>query len=144
MPPQTEKAMLMMGKFYEMLCKIPVIGYPIARLYNRNIGRMIFYTPGSGAKRQDSLEGIRKYLLKTGKDMNFPFEMIPESDTPDSFEFFVGYCPYGYKHPDQAKPCDAAMEMDRILFKLQGGELTIKETTVEGAPKCRILMKWKG
>ncbi len=141
---QTEKAMLMMGKFYEALCKIPLIGYPVARVYNRNIGRMIFYTPGSGAKRQDSIEGIKKYLIKTGKDMNFPFEMIPERDTSDSFEFFVGYCPYGYKRSDQAKPCDAAMEMDRVLFRLQGGKLVIKETTVEGSPKCRILIKWTG
>ncbi len=143
MPKQVDRAMLMMGKFYELLCKIPVIGYPFARLYNRNIGRMIFYAPGSGAKQQKSIDGIKKYLLKTKEDMGFPFELIPECDTPDSFEFFVGYCPYGYKHPDQSKPCDAAMEMDRVLFRHQGADLTIKESTVNGAPKCRILLKMR-
>jgi len=144
MPPQTEKMMLRLGKFYEGLCKIPMIGETLARSFARSMARFAFYTPGSGVKRQDSILGVKKYLLETGKKMNFPFEIIPESVRPDSFEFFVGYCPYGFKHPDQEKPCDAAMDMDRKLFKLIGSELVIKESVVKGAPKCRILMKWGG
>ena len=142
MPSQTEKAMLALGRLYEGLCKIPLIGVPLARSWTRNMGRLVFYTPGSGAKRQDSLTGVKNYLLETGKQMNFPFEIIEESVGTDSFEFYVGACPYGFNRPDQEKPCDAAMEMDRILFKLVGVDLVIKETAVQGAPKCRILMKW--
>jgi hypothetical protein len=62
----------------------------------------------------------------------------------DSFEFYVNGCPYGYKRPDQAKACDAAMEMDRKLFNLLGAELIVLESAPEGAQKCRMLMKWRG
>jgi len=144
MPPQTEKMMLGLGKLYERLCKSPGIGEPLARSLNRALARFVFYTPGSGAKRKDSIMGVKEYLLQTGKQMNFPFEIIPESVGPDSFEFFVGSCPYGFKHPDQERACDAAMEMDRVLFKLIGADLIIKETAPKGAPKCRMLMKWRG
>jgi len=144
MPPQTEKMMLGLGKLYERLCKNPGIGEPLARSLNRGLARFIFYTPGSGAKRQDSIMGVKEYLLKTGNQMNFPFEIIPESVGPDSFEFFVDACPYGFKHPDQEKACDAAMEMDRVLFKLIGADLIIQETAPKGAPKCRMKMKWRG
>lgn len=143
MPPQTEKMMLMLGRTYERLCKIPLLGEPLARSWNRNMARLIFCTPGSGAKRQNSILGVKAYLLETGKQMSFPFEIIPESETHDSFEFYVNGCPYGFKHPDQEKACDAAMEMDRILFKLLGADLIIKETAVRGAAKCRMLMKWR-
>jgi len=42
------------------------------------------------------------------------------------------------------KACDAAMEMDRKLFSLLGADLTILETVIDGAPKCKMLMKMKG
>jgi hypothetical protein len=142
--PDTEKAMLMLGGLYERLCKIPLAGVPMVRAWNRIMARLIFHAPGSGANRKDSIVGVKDYLLWSGEEMNFPFEIIEETVGPDSFEFFVGYCPYGYKHPHQDKPCDAAMEMDRTLFKLLGAELIIKETVVAGAPKCRMLMQWRG
>ncbi len=143
-PPNPEKYMAMMGKLYESMCKIPVIGAPMARVMNRNMARFLFYTPGTGADRQDSLEGVKEYLLETGRQMNFPFEIIKESEKPDSFEFYVHGCPYGFKRPDQAAACDAAMEMDRVLFGLVGGDLIVQESAPEGANSCRILMKWKG
>ena len=144
MAPNTEKIMPKLGKLYEGLCKIPMIGEPLARSMNRNMGRMIFRMPGSGSKRQGSITELKEYLLQTGREMNFPFEIIEETVGPDSFEFYVGGCPYGYKRPDQAKACDAAMEMDRTLFDLLGGELIVLEAAPEGVQKCRILMKWKG
>ncbi|MBT3388559.1 MAG: hypothetical protein HN737_02665 [Desulfobacterales bacterium] len=143
MPPNTDKMMLSLGKFYELLCKIPLIGYPFARFYNRMMGRILFYMPGSDAKRADSIDGIRQYLLKTKEDMGFPFVMIPESDTEDSLDFFVDGCPYGYTRSDQEKACDAAMQMDHILFKLQGGDLTILEKVMDGPDKCRMHIKMR-
>jgi len=143
MPSANEKMMLNMGKFYEKICRLPGIGEPMARSFARSMGRLIFYTPGSGANRQDSIEGVKKYLLETGRKMSFPFEIVPGSESPDRFEFYVNYCPYGFKGPDQEKPCDAAMNMDKVLFLLLGAELTILESVVRGAPRCRMLMKWK-
>jgi len=142
--PNPEKFMAMMGRHWERICKIPVIGVPLARAWNRNMARFLFYTPGTGVDRQDSLEGVKEYLLETGRQMNFPFEIIEGSETPDSFEFYVHGCPYGFKRPDQAAACDAAMEMDRVLFRCVGGDLIIQESAVEGAESCRILMKWRG
>ena len=144
MPTRNEKMMLSMGKFYDRLCRIPGIGEPLASSLAKNMGRMIYYTPGSGASRQTSIEGVKEYLLETGRKMQFPFEIIPEGEKPDRFEFYVNYCPYGFKGPEDLKPCDAAMNMDKTLFPLLGAELTILESVVRGAPRCRMLMKWKG
>ena len=143
--PNVEKPMLMFGKLYELYCKIPLVGVPMTRAWNRFLGAMVFRTkPEPGGKKRDDIAGVKDYLLWSGEEMNFPFEIIEETVGPDSFEFYVGYCPYGFKQPHQAKACDAAMEMDRVLFKRLGADLIIKETVVEGAPKCRMLMKWTG
>lgn len=144
MPRNTKRIMGGLGKFYERLCKVPWVGEPMARSLCRNMGRMVFYLSGSGARRMGSITELKAYLLKTGREMDFPFEVIEESLGPGSFEFYVNGCPYGYKRPDQAKACDAAMEMDRILFRLLGGELTVLEAAPQGVEKCRILLKYKG
>ena len=85
MPTRNEKMMLSMGKFYDRVCRIPGIGEPMARSLAKNMGRMIFYTPGSGANRQKSIEGVKRYLLETGRKMQFPFEIVPGSETSDRF-----------------------------------------------------------
>ena len=111
---------------------------------SRGMGSLIFRAPEPGGKPKDSIEGVKDYLLWSGEEMNFPFEVIEETVGPDSFEFYVNGCPYGYKRPDQAIACDAVMEMDRKLFSLLGSELTILESAPEGAQKCRMLLKWTG
>jgi hypothetical protein len=145
MPRNPEKMMSTLGKLYEGLCKVPAVGVPTARAWNRLMGRLIFRAPepGPGGKARDSLMGVKDYLLRSGEEMHFPFEIIEETVGPDSFEFYVNGCPYGYKRPDQAIACDAAMEMDRTLFSLLGAELIILESAPEGVQKCRILLKWK-
>ncbi len=144
MPKNVEKPMLMFGKLYEKVCKIPGVGVPMTKAWNTGLAKLVYRAPEPGGKPKDNIEGVKDYLLWSGEEMNFPFEIIEETVGPDSFEFYVGYCPYGFKHPHQDKACDAAMEMDRVLFKLLGADLIIKETVVEGAPKCRMLMKWVG
>jgi len=139
-----EKPMLMFGRLYEWLCRIPLAGVPMVKAWNRGMGSLIFRAPEPGGRPKDSIMGVKDYLLWSGKEMNFHFEIIEESVGPDSFEFYVNGCPYGYKRPDQAKACDAAMEMDRKLFGLLGAELTVLDSAPEGAHKCRILLKWRG
>ena len=138
MPPNMDKMMLSAGRAYEGLCRIPLIGPPLARVLNRNLGRLIYYMPGTGAGPVDTCAGVKAFLAKSSEDMGFPFEFIPESEGPDSLDFYVAGCPYGFKHPGQEMACDAAMEMDRQMFKLMGWQLTIKEAAVHGAPKCLI------
>ena len=142
--PDMTKVMPKLGGLYETMCKIPLVGVPMTRAYNRLMGRLIFRTPDVGGKRKNSISEVKDYLLWTGEEMGFPFEILEDTVGPDSFEFTVAYCPYGFKAPHQTIPCDAAMEMDRVLFKLLGADLIIKETACEGAPKCRMLMKWSG
>ena len=145
MPPKNpEKMMAKLGTFYEWLCKVPGIGVPLTKAMSRGMGSLIFRAPEPGGKAKDSIAGVKDYLLWSGEEMNFPFEVIEETVGPDSFEFYVNGCPYGYTRPDQAIPCDAVMEMDRTLFKLLGSELTILESAPEGAKKCRMLLKWTG
>ena len=48
-------------------------------------------------------------------------------------------CPIGYSRPDQAPLCRAVMEIDRMTVERMGGEMTIEETVLEGAPKCRFV-----
>ncbi|MCU0822838.1 MAG: hypothetical protein MUC95_10285, partial [Spirochaetes bacterium] len=129
------------GKFYSLLNKIPA-GDKIVRAYVRWLGRFIYYMPGSGANKQTSIDGVRQNLLDMSEKMCFNIDIIKESITPDSFEFYVNECPYGYKKEYQFGVCDAAMDMDREMFRHIGGELIVKEYITKGAPKCRILMKW--
>ncbi len=143
--PDMQKTMSMLGRLYEKICKIPGIGVPLAKAWNRGMGKLLFRAPPEpGGKRRDDITGVKDYLLWSGEEMNFPFEILEDTVGPDSFEFTVGCCPYGFKAPHQAAACDAAMEMDRTLFKLLGADLIIKETAVDGAPKCKLLMKWSG
>jgi hypothetical protein len=144
MPPNTantKKMMAKLGQLYERLCSLPFVGEPLARSMSRNLGRMIFYLSGSKTRRMSSIKELKEYLLNTGKEMDFPFEVIEESMGAESFEFTVNGCPYGYNRPNQARACDAAMEMDRVLFHLLGGELTVLDTAPQGVKKCRILLK---
>ena len=146
MPPKNpEKMMAKLGTLYYGLCKVPWVGVPLTKAMNRATGRLIFRAPEPGGKPKDSLEGVKDYLLWSGEEMNFPFEIIEETVGPDSFEFYVNGCPYGYTQPEHATACDAVMEMDRVLFKLLGSELIILEAApTDGVKKCRMLLKWTG
>lgn len=130
-----------MGKFYSLLHKLPG-GDKIVRAYVKGLGRFIYYMPGSGASKQSSIDGVRQNLLDMADMMCFDLEVIDESITPDSFEFYVNECPYGYCREDQYEVCDAAMDMDREMFRHIGAELIVQDYITKGAPKCRILMKW--
>ncbi len=139
-----EIMMRFFGKFYELLYKIPVIGEKIVRSYNRGLGKFIFLTPGSGANRQESIEGVKQNLIDMSKMMKLPIHMSDNDVGSDCFEFFVDPCPYGYHREDQQGVCDAAMDMDRAMFEKIGAELIIKETIPCGAKKCKVWMKWIG
>jgi len=131
-----EKFMLALGRFYERLYRLPA-GEKLVRGWCRNLGRMAFYSP-SGMKRSETLAGVRDTLINSCRRMGFKVELSYEQ--PDHFEFFVLECPYGFKHPDHQGVCDAAMDMDRVMFRLCGGDLRVQETIPGGAPKCRVTM----
>ena len=144
MPIEPLKFMSRMGRFYERLYPLPALGEPMVRGINRGIARMNFYGPLLGLKRHDSVDGFKKQFLRLIEMMQLPIEIIAESEGPNGFEFYVHSCPYGYHRPDQQGVCDAAMDMDRVLFKLMGADLTILEAAVQGAPRCRVAFSMAG
>jgi len=144
MPINPVKFMPRMGKLYERLYPLPAVGDPLVRGINRGIARMNFHNPILGLKRHDSVEGFKKQFLELVEMMQLPIEIIPDSEGPEGFEIYVNGCPYGYHRADQQGVCDAAMDMDRILFKLMGADLTIRESAVQGAPRCRVAFRMAG
>jgi hypothetical protein len=141
LPFDPARFMSRMGRSYETLYRLPGLGDPLVRGLNRGIGRMNFHLPFLGLRRHDSIDGFRKDFLKLTGMMQLPVEIIAGSETPDGFEFYVQSCPYGYQRADQQGVCDAAMDMDRVLFGMMGADLTILESTVQGAPRCRISLR---
>ncbi len=132
------KMMADMGIRYEKMFKIPKIGEPLVRGVTRTFGHVNFRMPGIGPKRHKTIQGVKEDLARMVELMELPIAFIDENDTSDSFEIYVEHCPYGYHRPDQQGVCDAAMDMDRVLFRNMGAELIIKESIVYGAPKCHI------
>ena len=131
--------MHILGKFDQLLYHLPWGGEKIVRGLNRTFGKINFHSPISGLKWRDSIEEVKADLLRLCGIMNFQVEISWEE--PDQFEFFVLECPYGFHRPDQQGVCDAAMDLDRTMFRLCGAELIVKETIPAGAPKCRQIMK---
>jgi len=136
-PAAAGKFFLSLGRFYERLYRVPGVGESLVRGFCRNLGRISFYSP-SGLKRSDNLQGVKETLVESCRKMGFKMELSGEK--PDQFEFFILECPYRYHRPDQQGVCDAAMDMDRVMFRLCGGDLRVEETIPGGASKCRITM----
>jgi hypothetical protein len=136
----TNRVMAALGKTYEGLYKLPVLGNPLVRGINRGIARMIFNGPLIRRKRHETIESFKADFMRLIDMMKVPIEIIKGTEGPDGFEFYVHSCPYGFHRRDQQGVCDAAMDMDRLIFRLMGAELEIKESVVKGAPKCRMRM----
>jgi len=137
-PETVGKFMLSLGRFYERLYRVPGVGESLVRGWCRNLGRVSFYSP-SGLKRSDNLQGVKETLVESCRKMGFQLELSGKAG-PDQFEFFILECPYGFHRLDQQGVCDAAMDMDRVMFRLCGGELRVEDTIPRGATKCRVTM----
>jgi hypothetical protein len=92
-----------------------------------------------GMRKSGSIEQTREMLRASGEQMGFPFQ-ISEIEG-DRFVLELPYCPYGFTRADQQRPCDTAMDMDRIMFRRCGAELTIEETIPRAASRCRMLIR---
>ena len=127
------------GRFNQNLHRLPMVGEPLVRGLNRNLGKIFFYSPLTFFKRADTIGEVKKFLIRLCDQFGISIDITKVED--DSLEFFVNKCPYGYCQSDQLGVCDAAMDLDRVLFRLSGAELIIQESIVSGAPKCRILLR---
>ncbi len=133
---QMDAAMRRIGRTHELLCRISVVGEPMAR----GLSWLLAIFPMLGGMRKSgSIEQTREMLRASGEQMGFPFQ-ISEVEG-DRFVLELPYCPYGFTRADQQRPCDTAMDMDRIMFRRCGAELTIEETIPGGASRCHMVIR---
>jgi hypothetical protein len=131
-----DAAMRGIGRTHELLCRIPVVGEPVSR----GLSWLLAVFPMLGGMRKSgSIEQTREMLRASGEQMGFPFQ-ISEIEG-DRFVLELPYCPYGFTRADQQRPCDTAMDMDRIMFRRCGAELTIEETIPGGASRCHMVVR---
>jgi hypothetical protein len=71
--------------------------------------------------------------------MGFPFQFSEIQG--DAFILELPSCPYGFTGSEHRRACDTAMDMDRIMLRRCGAELTISETIPEGAARCRMRVR---
>jgi hypothetical protein len=124
------------GRSHSFLCRIPVVGAPIARGMSRLFAVFPFL---GGVRPTKSAEETRQMLRESGEQMGFPFEFSEVEG--DTFVLELPHCPYGFTGKEHQRPCDTAMEMDRFMLRLCGADLTIDETIPKGAKRCRMTVR---
>jgi len=130
-------AMRQMGKMHEGLCHVPVVGEWLARGVSHMFA--IFPFLGSTMGRSGSIEETLAMMRASGEEFGFPFEFSEIEG--DEFTLELPRCPYGFTSPNQQRPCDTAMDMDRFMLKLCGARLTVEETIPQGASRCKMIIR---
>ena len=94
------------------------------------------------ARKTRLLEGLNPIKLSMWLLRHY-FEpyLEEESVTDDEAVFYLKTCPYGWRDGEDAKLCDAVMQLERELAKGLGATLVIEETIPEGAPRCRFSLR---
>ena len=126
------------GKIFEYMYKLPLVGDWLVRTICRLSAGMTYYAPGTGMRKFDSIQEVRRELERVLDMAQVKIEVTKEEK--DMFEFLVPACPYGYHRENKQGVCDAIMDLDRTLFKLCGAKLVVEEAIVDGAEKCRMTM----
>ncbi|MBQ75040.1 MAG: hypothetical protein CMQ20_08450 [Gammaproteobacteria bacterium] len=133
MPESTNAMMHKIGRLHIFLCGIPAIGESIARAYS---WCMAFFPWLGGVRKTESIVETKQHLVEAGEQMGFPFQF---SDIEgDRFILELPFCPYGFTESMHQRPCDTAMDMDRVMLRRCGAEMKITQTIPEGAECCRM------
>ncbi len=133
MPESTDAMMQKIGRLHIFLCDVPMVGESIARAYSWT---MAFFPWLGGVRKTKSIVETKQRLVEAGEQMGFPFQF---SDIEgDRFILELPFCPYGFTESTHQRPCDTAMDMDRVMLRRCGAEMTITQTIPEGAERCRM------
>jgi predicted ArsR family transcriptional regulator len=124
------------GRMHVFLCRIPRIGEPLARGLS---WYMAIFPWLGGVRRTSSIAETKQHLIDSGEQMGFPFQFSEIEG--NEFILDLPYCPYGFTGSEHRRACDTAMDMDRIMLRRCGAELTITETIPEGAGRCRMRIR---
>ena len=131
-----DASMRRIGRTHELLCRVPGVGEPMSRGLS---WLMAIFPMLGGMRKSGSIEQTREMLRASGEQMGFPFQ-ISEIEG-DRFVLELPYCPYGFTGPEHERPCDTAMDMDRVMLRRCGAELTIAETIPSGAKRCQMVVR---
>ncbi len=118
---------------------MPGKGESLVRGLTGGLARFFVRIPYTGLRRSSSVEDSIELLHIICRRCAIDVEVVEQKI--DGFEFEVLSCPYGFNRLDQQGVCDAAMDLDRVMFREYGVELTILDTIVAGAPRCRVSMR---
>jgi len=124
------------GRVHVFLSCIPGIGEPMARALS---WYMAIFPWLGGVRKTNSIAETKQHLVNSGEQMGFPFQFGEIEG--DEFTLDLSYCPYGFTSSEHQRACDTAMDMDRIMLRRCGAELTISETIPEGSERCRMRIR---
>ena len=132
-------SMHLMGHFFENLYRVPRVGDALVRFLARGMAKGMVVLPFTGFRRSSSVEESIALLKLICGRLAIGVDVVEQK--PDGFVFEVPACPYGCNRPDQQGVCDAVMDLDRMVYREAGLELTVIESVVAGAPRCRLSMR---
>jgi hypothetical protein len=134
---QMDAAMQSIGRLHERLNRVPKVGEAMARGFSRFMA--VFPMLSGSMHKTSSIQETCDMMRGAGEEMGFPFEFSEVEQ--DRFVLELPYCPYGFTDPDQQRPCDTAMDMDRAMLRLCGAELIVEETIPGGASRCKMTVR---
>ena len=119
----------------------PVGRFFIANVSTKTMAHLIVRLGLFGVEKRPgmTLDEIALNLLKPSLFFNIPYELGEVS--ADSIEILRPECTVGFDEPGLCKVCRASMNMDMEIMRLLGGKLTVTETILEGAEKCRHIIE---
>ncbi|MEW5946195.1 MAG: hypothetical protein AB1742_08360 [bacterium] len=119
----------------------PLGRFIVSKVTTRLLASAIVKWKLFGVEKRDgmSLEEITLNWLKPSIFFRIPTEIGAVSD--DRIEVLRPECTVGFDEPALCLICRASMNMDMEIVRRLGGKLTVTETILEGAPKCRHVIE---
>lgn len=119
----------------------PAGRFLVSNISTRFMGYMIVRGKLFGVEKKPdmTLEEIALAWLKPSLFFNIPTEI--GEVTEDRIEILRPECTVGFDNPAQRRICRASMNMDMEIIRRLGGRLTVTETILEGAQKCRHILE---
>lgn len=119
----------------------PVGRFVVSSITTRLMAYLIVKYKLFGVEKEDdmTLEEIALNWLKPSLFFRIPGEV--GEVTEDRIEYLRPECTVGFDDPKFCKICRASMNMDREIIRRLGGRLTVTETILEGAPRCRHIIE---
>lgn len=133
----------MMFFFGDRLKKMnhPIGRFIVANITTRLLAYLIVKFKLFGVEKKDnmSLEEITLNWLKLSIFLRMPTEV--GEVRKERVEILRPECTVGLDDPKYRRVCRASMNLDLAIVRRLGGKLTVTETILEGAPKCRHIIE---